>query len=95
MKKEQEMKTNLEALAAMTDDDINCSDVEALSDEWLETAEWFAEVPEKELISLRIDRPVLEFYRKTGKGYQTRINAVLRAYAKSAEKRQRNTKQEA
>ena len=89
MKKEQKMRTDPEVLAAMTDDDIDCSDIEAFTEEWLETAEWFAEVPEKELVSLRIDRPVLEFYRKTGRGYQTRMNAVLRAYAKSAEKRQR------
>ncbi|HIJ69108.1 MAG TPA: BrnA antitoxin family protein [Deltaproteobacteria bacterium] len=31
---------------------------------------------------LRIDRDVLEYFRKTGKGYQTMINAVLRSYVK-------------
>ena len=36
--------------------------------------------PGKELVTLRLDRDVLDSFRKAGKGYQTRINAVLRAY---------------
>jgi uncharacterized protein (DUF4415 family) len=31
-------------------------------------------------LHMRIDRDVLDFFRKTGKGYQTLINAVLRSY---------------
>jgi uncharacterized protein (DUF4415 family) len=34
----------------------------------------------KELVTLRLDRDVLDWFRKAGKRYQTRINAVLRAY---------------
>lgn len=34
----------------------------------------------KQQVTLRIDRDVLTFFRKTGKRYQTRINAVLRQY---------------
>ncbi len=41
--------------------------------------------PGKDAIKLRIDRDVLDWFRQTGKGYQTRINAVLRAYVKSRE----------
>ena len=88
MQKERKMKTDFEALAAMTDDDIDCSDIEAFTKEFLATVEGFAEVPEKELVSIRIDKPVLNFYRRLGKGYQTRINAVLRTYAEMAQKRQ-------
>jgi uncharacterized protein (DUF4415 family) len=29
---------------------------------------------------MRIDRDVLDFFRGTGKGYQTRMNAVLKSY---------------
>ena len=32
----------------------------------------------KELVSLRIDRDILEFYRGTGPGWQSRVNEVLR-----------------
>ncbi len=36
--------------------------------------------PSKQAISVRIDRDVLEFFKSQGRGYQTRINAVLRSY---------------
>ena len=38
----------------------------------------------KELVSLRIDADVLNWFRASGAGYQTRINAVLRAYKDAA-----------
>ncbi len=34
----------------------------------------------KQAISLRVDRDVLDYFKSTGKGYQTRMNAVLRAW---------------
>jgi uncharacterized protein (DUF4415 family) len=34
----------------------------------------------KAQITLRIDDDVLEFFKKQGRGYQTKINALLRAY---------------
>jgi uncharacterized protein (DUF4415 family) len=37
-------------------------------------------IPSKELISLRIDQDVIEWFRAQGPGYQTRINSVLRAF---------------
>jgi uncharacterized protein (DUF4415 family) len=88
MQKRQKMKTDFESLAAMKDDDIDCSDIEAFTKEFLDAVDGFAEVPEKELVSIRIDKPVLKFYRQTGRGYQTRMNAVLRAYAEMAQKGQ-------
>jgi len=36
--------------------------------------------PSKELLSLRIDQDVIEWFKARGKGYQTEINALLRAY---------------
>ena len=38
----------------------------------------------KASISLRIDADVLEWFKAQGSGYQTRINAVLRAYREAA-----------
>jgi uncharacterized protein (DUF4415 family) len=83
MKNMRNTKTDFEKLAAMADEDIDCSDIPEFTEEFLATVEGFVEAPEKELISIRIDRPILDFYRRTGKSYQTRINAVLRAYAES------------
>lgn len=40
--------------------------------------------PRKAAISLRVDADVLEWFKEQGPGYQTRINAVLRAYKEAA-----------
>jgi uncharacterized protein (DUF4415 family) len=37
-------------------------------------------VPAKASVSLRIDADVLEWFKAQGPGYQTRMNAVLRAF---------------
>ena len=38
--------------------------------------------PTKEMVSLRIDRDIVEAYRATGSGWQKRANEALRVYAK-------------
>ena len=40
--------------------------------------------PAKESISLRVDAEVLGWFRAQGPGWQTRMNAVLRAYKEAA-----------
>lgn len=39
----------------------------------------------KEQITLRLDPEVLRHFRSQGKGYQSRINAVLKSYVKAKE----------
>ena len=46
----------------------------------------FVEVPPKKAISVRLDADVLEFFKSQGKGYQTRMNAVLRSYMEAMRK---------
>ena len=41
----------------------------------------------KRQVTLRIDSDVLEWFKGKGKGYQTMINAVLRAYKESQSQR--------
>jgi uncharacterized protein (DUF4415 family) len=41
-------------------------------------------VPPKASVSLRIDADVLDWFKAQGSGYQTRINAVLRAFREAA-----------
>jgi uncharacterized protein (DUF4415 family) len=74
---EQE-RAELEAVAAMPDEQIDYSDAPFRPDAvWMRAAA----LPEtKQQITLRIDADVLAFFKHTGKRYQTRINAVLRAY---------------
>ena len=40
--------------------------------------------PRKAAVSLRLDADVLDWFKARGAGYQTRINAVLRAYMEVA-----------
>lgn len=42
----------------------------------------------KERLHARIDSDVLEWFKQQGKGYQTHINAVLRAYYQSNNQKQ-------
>ena len=53
-------------------------------DDAMEPIDWATtELPAPERkahTNLRIDADVLAFFRKQGRGYQTRINAVLRSY---------------
>ncbi len=39
-----------------------------------------AQKPEKQAISIKLDKDLLDFFKAQGRGYQTRINAVLRHY---------------
>jgi uncharacterized protein (DUF4415 family) len=62
----------------MTDADIDYSDIPELSDEFLERARQVMWPPEKERITIRVDRDVLDWLKSQGKGYQTKINQLLR-----------------
>lgn len=77
-------KTDWKRLRALTDEDIKRA-VADDPDESLADADFWKNaklvLPEaKEKISLRLDRDVLDFFRRSGRRYQTRINAVLRAF---------------
>ena len=52
------------------------------------TADWFrrarlVEPKPKKAVSMRLDEDVLNWFKARGRGYQTRMNAVLRAYVES------------
>jgi uncharacterized protein (DUF4415 family) len=54
--------------------------------DWVATAEAMMPTP-KRLLSLRIDDDVVDWFKRQGPGYQTRMNAVLRAFVQQARKR--------
>ncbi len=75
-------------------------EIPELTDEWFRRAKWHIDgVPvrgrpksanPKRPVSLRLDADVLAHYRRTGGGWQSRINAALRKAAKlPAEKRKK------
>jgi len=73
--KEQRLKK----IDSVKDKDINYSDIPELDEEFWKNA--VIEYPEKKKpITLRLDAKVLEWFKSTGRGYQTRINAILRSY---------------
>jgi uncharacterized protein (DUF4415 family) len=84
-------KTDWERVKSLTDADIERSIAEdpdvapILDDEWFRTAELVMPEP-KAPISIRLDRDVLDWFKGQGTGYQSRINAVLRAYMKAHRK---------
>lgn len=43
--------------------------------------------PPKAVLNMRVDQDVLDFFKTSGKGYQTKINAVLRAYKEAHARR--------
>jgi uncharacterized protein (DUF4415 family) len=47
--------------------------------------------PRKRDVHIRLDADVLDWFRAQGKGYQTRINAVLRAFVDARRRAQRGT----
>jgi len=82
-----ETRSDWARAAAMTEKDI-ASDIASDPDEAGMVVDWDTvsiKLPEaKADLHMRIDRDVLDFFRKTGRGYQTRINAVLRSYVEKA-----------
>lgn len=72
-------KAELEGLAALPDETIDTSDIPPLTE-----AFWQGAVrnpfyrPVKQQLTVRVDADVLAWLRSAGRGYQTKINAILR-----------------
>lgn len=70
----------LRELAAKTDDQIDYSDIPELGEEFWKNAKVVPPRDPKEQLTIRFDADVVSWFRARGKGYQTHMNAVLRAY---------------
>jgi uncharacterized protein (DUF4415 family) len=73
----------------MTDEDIDTSDIPELSPEMFARGivrRGLEPVAPKAQLTIRVDREVLEWFRQQGSGYQTRINALMRAYMEAHKK---------
>ena len=81
-------ETDWAQLEAMTDDEIDFSDIPPLPDDFFQTAELC--LPQRnEAVTIRLDPDVVAWFKSQGKGYQTRINAVLRMYMEAQQKADR------
>ena len=82
----KQSRTDWARVDALRDQEIDYSEIPELGDDFFKSA--VLRMPEpKTLVTLRLDRDVLEWFKKQGPRYQTRINALLRAYVE-AKKRQ-------
>lgn len=72
-------KERLAELEAIQDKDINYSDIPELDESFWKNAK--VRLPEtKTGVYIRLDDDVLDWMKSQGKGYQGRINAILRSY---------------
>jgi uncharacterized protein (DUF4415 family) len=75
-------KAELDALAAMPDDQINTTDVPEQRD-WSGARRGLFFRPIKKQLTLRLDADLIDWFKthaSRGEGYQTRINSALREY---------------
>jgi uncharacterized protein (DUF4415 family) len=85
-----ESRTDHDYLRNLTEEELERSiaddpDWKDIPTNWFEGAEVVTPGPKK-LLSLRLDQEVVEWFKSTGPGYQTRINAALKAYVRARQK---------
>lgn len=81
-------QTDWQRLDAMSDEDIDLSDCPEITPEMFANAvvrKGLTGERNKAQVTLRIDSDVLDWFKTQGRGYQTRINALLRAYMNASQ----------
>jgi uncharacterized protein (DUF4415 family) len=76
-------RTDWKRVDALKDEDIDLSEIPEVSPEMFAKAivrRGLNPVSRKAQLTLRVDNDVLDWFRRQGQGYQTKINALLRAY---------------
>jgi uncharacterized protein (DUF4415 family) len=72
-------RRELAALAKLPEDQIDTSDIPELPpDAWKDAVRGRFYRPVKQAVSMRLDADVIAWLRKRGRGYQTRVNSILR-----------------
>ncbi len=84
-----ESRTDWARIKAMTEAELEQAiasdpDWADIPENWYEQAEAVMPKP-KVPVSIRLDADVIEYFRGTGRGWQTRVNAILRAYKEAKE----------
>ncbi len=81
-KNEDSIKSDLNRIDALKDNEIDYTDSPELDDSFF--SKTILTLPhKKDSVTLRIDHEVLEFFKRQGPHYQTRINAVLKSYVEA------------
>ena len=74
-----DLLAQLKALESLPDSDIDLSDSPEVTD-WSEAMRGKFYRPVKQLMSVRLDADLIAWFKSSGSGYQTRINAALREF---------------
>ena len=75
-------KKRLKEIEAIKDEDIDYSDIPELDESFWQRAQLQMPQPKKG-VYVRLDTDVLDWLKSKGKGYQARMNAMLRALMES------------
>ena len=79
-------KERMKRIEEIKDKDIDYSDIPELDEEFWKNA--VIEYPKKKKpVTIRLDADILQWFKSMGKGYQTKINAILRSYYEAHRKR--------
>jgi len=73
----EQQLAELKALSEMPDEEIDFSDIPEITD-WSGAVIGKFYRPVKESVTVRLDADVVNWLKRDGKGYQTRLNAILR-----------------
>ena len=72
-------QSDLKRLDSMGDESIDYTDIPELDENFFRKARVVVP-PGKKQLTIRLDADVVSWLKDQGKGYQSRINAILRAY---------------
>ncbi len=78
-------QTDWARVDAMRDNEIDYTEIPEQGEDFFQQAVLRMPVP-KVSVTLRLDRDILEWFKSQGRGYQTRINALLRAYMEAQQR---------
>jgi uncharacterized protein (DUF4415 family) len=81
----KQSRTDWAKIKAMKDRDIDFSDAPKLDDDFFAEAKLWP--GKKKQITIRLDPDVLEYFKTKGRGYQSNINAALRRYMETQQRR--------
>lgn len=76
-RKTREKEDELKALERLADEDIDTSDLPEIGD-WSQAVRGRFYRPIKKPVTIRLDADVIHWLKQGGRGYQTRVNKILR-----------------
>ena len=84
-------QTDWDRISRLTDKEIDAAikkdpDALAVQPSWMDNAMILRPNKAKERLTVRFDADMVEWFKKQGRGYQTRMNSVLRAFYENRQK---------